>query len=105
VAGGLWLLALSALAYFQFHVGLPPNVEGVPVPTLMLIVGLLGGLVLAFFGRLMAKTSANRAARAARAALRAEVEVVAQQEIVEPVTAELGTVEQFRNALTTARSG
>jgi hypothetical protein len=80
-------------------------VEGVPVPTLLVIVGLLGGLVLAFFGRLMAKTSANRAARAARAALRAEVEVVAQREIADPVAAELATVDQFRGALTTARSG
>jgi len=104
LAGGLWLLALAALAYFQFHVGLPPNVEGVPVPTLMLFVGLLGGLVLAFFGRLFAKTSANRAARAARAALRAEVEVVARAEIADPVAAELATVEKFRGALTTARS-
>ena len=105
LAGGLWLLALAALAYFQFHVGLPPNVEGVPVPTLLLIVGLLGGLVLAFFGRLLARTSANRAGRAARAALRAEVQVVAQREIAEPVAGELATVEQFRGALTTARSG
>ncbi len=105
LAGGLWLLALAGLAYLQFHVGVAPSVEGVPVPTLMLIVGLLGGLVLAFFGRLMARTSANRAAQAARAALRAEVEVVAQQEIAEPVAAELATVEQFRGALTTARSG
>lgn len=105
LAGGLWLLALAALAYFQFHVGVAPTVEGVPVPTLLVIVGLLGGLVLAFFGRLMAKTSANRAARAARAALRAEVEVVAQREIADPVSAELATVDQFRRALTTARSG
>jgi GTP-binding protein EngB required for normal cell division len=105
LAGGLWLLALAALAYFQFHVGAAPSVEGVPVPTLLLIVGLLGGVVLAFFGRLLARTSANRAARAARAALRAEVEVVAQHEIAEPVATELATVEQFRSALSTARSG
>lgn len=105
LAGGLWLLALFALTYFQLHFGAPPNVEGIPVPTLMLFVGLLGGLVLAFFGRLMARSSANRAARAARAALRAEVEVVAQREIAEPVAAELATVDRFRNALTTARTG
>ena len=102
LAGGLWLLALFALTYFQLHFGAPPNVEGIPVPTLMLFVGLLGGLVLAFFGRLMARSSANRAARAA---LRAEVEVVAQREIAEPVAAELATVDRFRNALTTARTG
>lgn len=105
LAGGLWLLALAGLAYLQFHVGQAPTVEGVPIPTLMLIVGLLGGVVLAFFGRLLARSSANRAARAARAALRAEVATVAETEIAAPVAAELGTVDQFRRALATARSG
>jgi hypothetical protein len=42
---------------------------------------------------------------AARAALRAAVVVVAQQEIADPVAAELATVDQFRRALNTARSG
>ena len=105
LAGGLWLLALAGLAYLQFHVAQAPSVEGFPVPTLMLIVGLLGGVVLAVIGRLLARTSAKRAARAARAALRAEVETVAEQEIAAPVAAELATVEQFRRALDTARDG
>lgn len=103
VAGGLWLLALAGLAYLQFHVGPAPSVEGLPVPTLMVIVGLLGGLVLAVFGRLLARASARRAARAARAALRREVAVVAEEQIAAPVAAELATVEQFRRALDTAR--
>ena len=105
LAGGLWLLGLAALQYLQFHVVQAPTVEGFPVPTLMLIVGALGGVVLAVIGRLLARTSAKRAARAALSALRAEVETVAQQEIAEPVAAELDTVEQFRDALRTARGG
>ncbi len=105
LAGGLWLLALAGLAYLQFHVAQAPSIEGFPLPTLMLIVGLLGGVVLAVFGRLLARTSAKRAARAARTALRAEVASVAEQEIAAPVAAELATVEQFRRALGTAREG
>ena len=105
LAGGLWLLALAGLAYMQFNVPHAPSVEGFPLPTLLLIVGLLGGVVLAAVGRVLARTSAKRAARAARAALRAEVAVVAEQQIAEPVAAELATVEQFRGALSSARGG
>jgi hypothetical protein len=105
VAGGLWLLALAGLAYLQLHAAQAPNVEGFPVPTLMLIVGLLGGVVLAAIGRILARSSAKRAARAARAALRAEVAIVADQQIGAPVAAELATVERFRAALNTARDG
>lgn len=103
VAGGLWLLALAGLAYFQFHVAKAPTVEGFPIPTLLLIVGLLGGVVLAALGRVLARTSARRAARAARAALRSEVAVVAEQQIAAPVADELAGVDQFRRALSTAR--
>ena len=103
VAGGLWLLGLAGLQYLQFHAAQAPTVEGFPVPTLLLIVGLLGGVVLAFLGRVLARTSATRAARSARAALRTEVEKVAEQHIAAPVAAELATVEQFRGALSAAR--
>lgn len=105
VVGGLWLLGLAALAYFQFHVAQAPNIEGFPIPTLLVIVGLLGGLVLAAIGRVLARGSAKRAARAARQALRVEVAGVAEQEIVAPVAAELATVDQFRGALNVARNG
>ena len=103
VAGGLWLLGLAGLQYLQFHAAQAPTVEGFPVPTLLLIVGLLGGVVLAGLGRVLARTSATRAARSARAALRTEVEKVAEQHIAAPVAAELATVEQFRGALSAAR--
>lgn len=105
VVGGLWLLGLAALAYFQFSVAQAPTVEGFPVPTLLLIVGLLGGLVLAAIGRVLARGSARRAGRAARQALRAEVAIVAEREIAAPVAAELATVDRFRGALNTARGG
>lgn len=103
VAGGLWLLALAGLAYLQFHVAQAPRIEGFPVPTLLLVVGLLGGVVLAALGRVLARTSSRRAGRAARDALRVEVGIVAEQDVAAPVAAELATLERFRAALNTAR--
>ena len=103
VAGGLWLLALAGLGYLQFDVPDAPKVEGFPVPTLMLVVGLLGGVVLAAIARLIARSGSKRAAKAARAALRIEVAEVAQRSVVDPVTAELATLGQFRTELATAR--
>ena len=41
---------LAALGYLQFQVAKAPAVEGVPIPTLLLVVGLLGGVVLAGIG-------------------------------------------------------
>ena len=73
------------------------------MPTLLLIVGLLGGIVLAAGARLLAGRSATRAAAAARKALRAEVQQVAVDKVVTPVRAELATLEQFRAALQQAR--
>ena len=105
VASGLWLLGLAGLQYLQFDVPRTPTAGGFPVPTLLLIVGLLGGVVLAGLGRFLARTSAKRAARSARALLRAEVGKVAEQYIAAPVSAELATVEQFRAALSLARGG
>ncbi|MGB0437132.1 MAG: GTPase [Mycobacterium sp.] len=105
VASGLWLLGLAGLQYLQFDVPRARTVGGFPVPTLLLIVGLLGGAVLAGLGRFLARASATRAARSARAALRVEVGKVAEQYIAAPVSAELATVEQFRAALSLARGG
>ena len=103
LAGGLWLLVLAVLEYLQFDFGETPTVEGFPIPTLMLVVGALAGFLLAVFGRLLARTSAKRAGKAAREALRAEVSEVSTREIAEPVAAELATLAQFRSALSTAR--
>ena len=103
VVGAGWLLLLAVLGYLQFDVPTPPKSAGVPVPTLLLIVGLLGGIVLAAGARLLAGRSATRAAAAARKALRAEVQQVAVDNVVTPVRAELATLEQFRAALQQAR--
>jgi hypothetical protein len=105
VAGGLWLLGLAALGYLQFDVPGAPKVEGVPIPTLLLGVGLLGGVVLAVIARTVAGSGARRAAKAARAALRVEVSRVVDREVVAPVSAELGTLVEFRSALVAARGG
>jgi hypothetical protein len=103
VLGGGWLLALAGMRYLQFDPGPAPRVEGVPIPTAMLITGLVGGLVLAALARVAARRTAARAARAARAALRVQVEAVARTTIVQPVAAELATLGTFRVGLAAAR--
>ncbi len=105
VAGALWLLGLAGLAYLQFQVAQAPTVEGFPVPTLLLFVAFGAGFGQAVSAGAVARPRPRRAARAARAALRAEVALVAEREIAAPVAGDLATVDQFRDALRTAQGG
>src|SRR5699024_5929307 len=41
LAGALWLGALALAQYLQFSLPPAPQVEGFPIPTLMLIIGIL----------------------------------------------------------------
>ncbi|MCB9413381.1 MAG: 50S ribosome-binding GTPase [Actinobacteria bacterium] len=102
VVGGGWLLALAALGYLQFEPPPTPTVSGLPIPTLMLAVGLLGGIVLAAIARGVAATGARRAARSAREALRREVSEVAESLVVAPIAGELESLADFRLGLRAA---
>ncbi len=103
VLGGGWLLGLAVLGYLQFDAPTAPKVEGIPVPTLALVVGLLGGIVVGVVSRAIARVGARRAATAARAALRSEVASVAAESVVAPVGRELATLMDFRAGLAAAR--
>jgi hypothetical protein len=86
LVGALWLLALVALAYLQLDDVVPlPRVEGFPLPTLMLIGGLLAGLLLALLARPLVRAGARRRRRRASARLTTAVEQVAQEEVLEPL--------------------
>ena len=66
LAGALWLLALVVLGFFQLDDVVPlPRVEGLPLPTLLLVGGLLAGLLLAVVAR-PAGRAAGAAARRGR---------------------------------------
>ncbi|HEX6887989.1 MAG TPA: GTPase [Candidatus Nanopelagicales bacterium] len=101
--GALWLLGLVALRALALAPPEPPTVGGLPVPTVLLLGGLLVGLVLAMLAGLAVRGTANRAARRARARVIDQVAQVAQARIVEPVSVELGTLAEFRVGIAAAR--
>ncbi|MCV2396210.1 50S ribosome-binding GTPase [Actinotalea sp. M2MS4P-6] len=84
--GGLgWLGALAGLDALRMPSREPPEWHGWPVPTLMLLAGVVAGLVLAGVARLVAGAGARRQARRATAALRRSISDVADRVVVEPV--------------------
>jgi hypothetical protein len=98
--GALWLLALLALAYLQLDDVIPtPEADGIPVPTALLLGGAVAGVALSFIARVVNRIGAKRRARVAERALRARVDDVASELVVEPVEAELARRDALRAAL------
>ena len=87
VAGFLWLALYVIVGWAQLDqvIGDPPTLGIVPVPLVLLVVGLLGGLLLALVSRWLARVGARRRGRVMDARLRASIDEVAQAEIVQPV--------------------
>lgn len=104
LAGALWLGALFGAQYLQFTLPEVPKVEGFPVPTLMLFIGILLGIVLGLGTGLIARIGAAGRARKARRALYASVGAVAERSVIEPVGAEITRHNHFIGALQRARS-
>lgn len=102
--GGLWLLALSLLAYLQLDEIVPtPEVRGLPLPTTLLLGGLLLGLLLATLAAVVNRAGARRRARAAGRLLEAGVAQVGRTHVLEPLEAELATRDELCAALDRAR--
>jgi GTP-binding protein EngB required for normal cell division len=103
IGGLLWLV----LGYAVRVLGLPelehPRVGEAPVPTLLLLGGLLLGLLLAAVVRPIVRWAARRAGRRAQARLRAAITVVAREYVISPVREVLHAYAQAREALTAAR--
>ena len=90
LAGLAWLLALVGVAFLRLEDVVPvPEVEGVPVPTGLLIGGAALGLALALLARIANRVSARRRARRAEAVLRRRVAQVGDARVLAPVEAEL----------------
>ncbi|MFI7545624.1 GTPase family protein [Actinoplanes sp. NPDC049599] len=104
VVGLGWLLA----GYGVRVLGLPafdnPQVGDVPLPTLLLLGGLLMGALLAALLRPIVNLGAKRASRRAEQRLRGSVTEVAREYVVAPVREVLNGYAQAREALTVVRS-
>ncbi|GAB1688265.1 GTPase family protein [Krasilnikovia sp. M28-CT-15] len=117
-AAGLlqWLLTLAALAglgwlitgYALRALGLPqphhPTVGTVPLPTLLLLGGLILGVLLAWLLKPVIAVGARRARRRAEQRLRVAVTEVAREYVVAPVREVLNGYAQAREALIAVRS-
>lgn len=104
VAGALWLLALVALGYLQLDDVVPlPRVAGIPLPTLLLLGGLLGGVLLALLARPLVRASARRRGRQARRRLHDAVEGVARAELLDPLAEQRASYSRFCAAVDRAR--
>jgi hypothetical protein len=103
VVGLGWLGSAFVLAYLQ----LPPlpkvTWRGFPVPTVLVVGGVVAGLVLAGLARIGIEVGARRRVRAARAALRSAIAKVSAELVVEPIRAEQDRYEQAWRALERAR--
>jgi GTP-binding protein EngB required for normal cell division len=104
LAGLLWLLALAALGWLQLGDVVPtPDVQGLPLPTLLAVGGALAGLLVAFLARGVTRVGARRRARRADRALRARVAEVAEELVVAPAEAEAAARERLCAAVAAAR--
>ena len=105
LAGALWLLGLVGLAYLQLDDVLPlPRVQRIPLPTLLLVGGLLAGLLLAVVTRPLVRAGARRRARRAERRLHEQVAAVAEDEVLAPLATAREDHDRFCAAVTRARS-
>jgi len=88
--GAVWLGALAVLGWLRIEDVVPlPEVEGIPIPTWLVLGGAATGLALAFLARLVNGAGARRRARRAGRSLGKRVEAVAQELVAGPVEREL----------------
>jgi GTP-binding protein EngB required for normal cell division len=99
-AGALWLVAIAALGYLQLDDVIPtPEVDGFPLPTALLLGGLLLSLLVAFVLRLVNGAGARRRVARARRALHARVREVGDELVLKPLIAELAAHDELRERL------
>ncbi|MEU4621076.1 GTPase [Actinoplanes sp. NPDC023801] len=101
-------LAWLIVGYALTALGLPeldnPKVGAVPLPTLLLLSGLAGGLLLWLILKPVIEAGARRARRRAEQRLRASVTEVGRAHVVAPVREVLNAYAQAREALSVVRS-
>jgi energy-coupling factor transporter ATP-binding protein EcfA2 len=99
-----WLIGGYAIRIIGLPALVYPKVGEVPVPTLLLLGGLLLGLLVALLIRPIVNFGARRARRRAEQRLRNAVTDVARVHVVAPVREVLNAYAQAREALTAVRS-
>ena len=101
LAGVAWLTLISGMAYLQIQLPPAPTPEGspVPLPTLLLLLGVLLGIASAGVGRLLTAMGSRYYARKLRGRLQTGVEKAVQSCVVAPVQLEAKRLTSYRKAL------
>lgn len=101
LAGVAWLTLISGMAYLQIQLPPAPTPEGspVPLPTLLLLLGVLLGIASAGVGRLLTAMGSRYYARKLRGRLQTGVEKAVQSCVVAPVQQEAKRLTSYRKAL------
>lgn len=96
-----WLTLISGMAYLQIQLPPAPTPEGspVPLPTLLLLLGILLGIASAGVGRLLTAMGSRYYARKLRGRLQTGVEKAVQSCVVAPVQLEAKRLNAYRKAL------
>lgn len=96
-----WLTLISGMAYLQIQLPPAPTPEGspVPLPTLLLLLGVLLGIASAGVGRLLTAMGSRYYARKLRGRLQTGVEKAVQSCVVAPVQLEAKRLNAYRKAL------
>lgn len=101
LVGVSWLTLISGMAYLQIQLPPAPTPEGspVPLPTLLLLLGILLGIASAGVGRLLTAMGSRYYARKLRGRLQTGVEKAVQSCVVAPVQLEAKRLNAYRKAL------
>ena len=101
LVGVAWLTLISGMAYLQIQLPPAPTPEGspVPLPTLLLLLGILLGIASAGVGRLLTAMGSRYYARKLRGRLQTGVEKAVQTCVVAPVQQEAKRLNAYRKAL------
>ena len=102
LAGAGWLALLALGSYLRLPDVPTPAVGPLPLPTLLLVGGVLLGLLLALVCRWLVAATARKRARTADKRLRDAISEVSAEMVVAPIEAELASYAQVREGLSTA---
>jgi GTP-binding protein EngB required for normal cell division len=103
VAGLGWLAALFGIAWLQLPPPPLPHLGSLPLPTVLLIGGVVLGLVLGVMSGAFAQAGARASARRVRRRLEERIRAVADEAVVAPVERELEAHTQLCRALERVR--
>ncbi|HET6561764.1 MAG TPA: GTPase [Marmoricola sp.] len=103
LVGALWLGVIAVLGYLQVPLFFEtPEQYGLPLPTLLLLVGVVGGIALAVVGKFVNGLVARGKARTAERRLRSAIGGVTDELVIAPIERELEAYAEVRRALAKA---